>query len=74
MSGWLIRVHYSLALFFLIVSVGAHYSCLGHGKMHFAMTWYSFVFPNTGLTVRPSFFSRERHSASKPSETFETFD
>ena len=43
----------SLALFFFLVSLGAHWSCVGHDRMHFAMTWYSFVFPNTGLTVSP---------------------
>ena len=47
-----------LALFFLLVSIGAHWNCIGHGKIPFAMTWYSFVFPQTGLTVSPCRLSR----------------
>ena len=42
---------WGLALWFFFVSVGAHYSCAARGKMDFAMTWYSFVFPNTALTT-----------------------
>ena len=42
---------WGLALWFFMVSVGAHWSCVGHGKMSFAMTWYSFVFPNTALVT-----------------------
>lgn len=40
-----------LALWFFFISVFAHYSCVGTGKMHFAMTWYSFIFPNTALVT-----------------------
>ena len=47
MGLWL----WGLALWFFIVSVGAHWSCARRGKMDFAMTWYSFVFPNTALTT-----------------------
>ncbi|KAJ4994086.1 c4-dicarboxylate transporter malic acid transporter [Stagonosporopsis vannaccii] len=46
MGLWL----WGLALWFFFVSVGAHWSCARRGKMDFAMTWYSFVFPNTALT------------------------
>ncbi|KAI9686921.1 MAG: hypothetical protein M1822_002674 [Bathelium mastoideum] len=42
---------WGLALWFFIVSVGAHWSCVAHGRMTFAMTWYSFVFPNTALVT-----------------------
>ncbi|KAH9871710.1 hypothetical protein J1614_005966 [Plenodomus biglobosus] len=43
---------WGLALWFFFVSVGAHWSCAaGRGKMDFAMTWYSFIFPNTALTT-----------------------
>jgi len=42
---------WGLALWFFFVSVGAHWSCARRGKMDFAMTWYSFVFPNTALTT-----------------------
>jgi len=41
----------SLAIWFFFVSVGAHFSCIAQGRMHFAMNWYSFVFPNTALTT-----------------------
>lgn len=47
MGLWL----WGLALWFFFVSVGAHWSCARRGKMDFAMTWYSFVFPNTALTT-----------------------
>ena len=47
MGLWL----WGLALWFFFVSVGAHYSCARRGKMDFAMTWYSFIFPNTALTT-----------------------
>ncbi|OAL49590.1 hypothetical protein IQ07DRAFT_60870 [Pyrenochaeta sp. DS3sAY3a] len=42
---------WGLALWFFFVSVGAHWSCARRGKLDFAMTWYSFVFPNTALTT-----------------------
>ena len=42
---------WGLALWFFLVSVGAHWSCAGRGKLDFAMTWYSFIFPNTALTT-----------------------
>lgn len=47
MGLWL----WGLAFWFFIVSVGAHYSCVRDGRMTFAMTWYSYIFPNTGLTT-----------------------
>lgn len=47
MGLWL----WGLALWFFFISVGAHWSCARRGKMDFAMTWYSFVFPNTALTT-----------------------
>ncbi|KAK8192531.1 hypothetical protein M8818_007701 [Zalaria obscura] len=48
-ANWMGLWLWGLAIFFFTVSVGAHWSCVGHGKMHFAMTWYSFIFPNTAL-------------------------
>ncbi|KAH7346123.1 voltage-dependent anion channel [Pyrenochaeta sp. MPI-SDFR-AT-0127] len=42
---------WGLALWFFFISVGAHWSCATRGKLDFAMTWYSFVFPNTALTT-----------------------
>ncbi|KAB8339325.1 hypothetical protein FH972_022258 [Carpinus fangiana] len=46
MGIWL----YGLAVWFFIVSIGAHWSCIGSNKLHFAMTWNAFIFPNTALT------------------------
>lgn len=45
MSLWI----WGLAIWFFIISVGAHWSCVKHGQMTFAMTWFSYVFPNTAL-------------------------
>ena len=47
MSLWI----WGLALWFFLVSVGAHWSCVGPNKMVFSMTWYSYVFPNTALVT-----------------------
>lgn len=47
MGLWL----WGLALWFFLVSVGAHWSCMRKGRLDFAMTWYSFIFPNTALTT-----------------------
>ncbi|KAJ5373812.1 hypothetical protein N7517_005818 [Penicillium concentricum] len=40
---------WGLAIFFFIIASAAHWSAIGHGRMVFSMTWYSFVFPNTAL-------------------------
>jgi tellurite resistance protein TehA-like permease len=45
---------WGLCLWFFIVSVGAHWQVIfhwGHPEhhIHFDMTWYSFVFPNTAM-------------------------
>ncbi|GAM84080.1 hypothetical protein ANO11243_020720 [Dothideomycetidae sp. 11243] len=50
-ANWMGIWLWGLAIFFFIVSLGANVSCVGSKKFHFAMTWYSFVFPNTGLTT-----------------------
>jgi hypothetical protein len=42
---------WGLAMWFCIVSIGAHWSCVRKGRMTFAMTFYSYVFPNTALTT-----------------------
>lgn len=47
MGLWL----WGLAIWFFLVSVGAHWSCLRDRQMTFAMTWYSYIFPNTGECV-----------------------
>ncbi|KAK5169842.1 uncharacterized protein LTR77_005820 [Saxophila tyrrhenica] len=50
-SAWFGLWLWGLAFWFFIVSVGAHWSCVRDGRMTFAMTWYSFIFPNTALTT-----------------------
>ena len=45
MSLWI----WGLAFWFFFISVGAHWSCVKHGRMTFTMTWFSYVFPNTAL-------------------------
>ncbi|KAI9797282.1 MAG: hypothetical protein M1833_005578 [Piccolia ochrophora] len=50
-ANWVGIWLWGLAVWFFIVSVGAHWSCLGHGGLHFSLTWFSFVFPNTALVT-----------------------
>ncbi|KAL9118266.1 MAG: hypothetical protein Q9187_005190 [Circinaria calcarea] len=50
-ADWAALWLWGLAIWFFIVSVGAHVSCFGHGGPQFAMTWFSFVFPNTALAT-----------------------
>jgi len=50
-ANWVGLWLWGLALWFFFISVGAHWSCAARGKLDFAMTWYSFVFPNTALTT-----------------------
>ena len=47
-GNWMCLWLWGLALWFFLVSLMAHWSCV-KGRMHFAMTWYSFIFPNTAL-------------------------
>jgi tellurite resistance protein TehA-like permease len=46
---------WGLCLWFFIVSVGAHWQVIRwkhpEHHIHFDMTWYSFVFPNTAMIV-----------------------
>lgn len=48
MANWMGLWLWGLAWWFFIVSVGAHWSTVRHGRGKFAMTFYSYVFPNTG--------------------------
>lgn len=41
----------SLALFFFFISISAHWSVIGPGRMVFTMGWYAFIFPNTSLVT-----------------------
>ncbi|KIW08023.1 uncharacterized protein PV09_00968 [Verruconis gallopava] len=51
LANWAGMWLWGLAIWLFLISVGAHFSCAARGKMDFAMTWYSFVFPNTALTT-----------------------
>lgn len=51
MANWVGIWLWGLAFWFFFVSVGAHASPATRRKMDFAMTWYSFIFPNTALTT-----------------------
>ncbi|SMR45706.1 unnamed protein product [Zymoseptoria tritici ST99CH_1E4] len=50
-SIWVGLWLWGLAIWFFLVSVGAHWSCVRKGTLGFAMTFYSYVFPNTALTT-----------------------
>lgn len=54
-ANWLGIWLWGLAIFFFMVSAGANTTGVASGRMVFAMNWYSFVFPNTGLIVSSSF-------------------
>ena len=65
LSNWVGLWLWGMALWFFLISVGSHWSLLTHGnRMSFAMTWFSFVFPNTAL-VTATFAVGEAFS-SKP--------
>ena len=50
LANWVGIWLWGLALWFFFVSVGAHWSCLSH-PWNFAMTWNSYIFPNTALVM-----------------------
>lgn len=51
MSAWMSLWIWGLAVWFFLITLGAHWSCIDHHKMVFTMTWFSFVFPNTALVT-----------------------
>lgn len=51
LANWAGLWLWGLALWFFFVSVGAHWTPLTNWRMDFGMTWFSFVFPNTALTI-----------------------
>lgn len=61
---------WGLAVWLFLVSVGAHYSCATRGKLDFAMTWYSFVFPNTALTTSTFAISYALHGDLTEASSF----
>ena len=50
LKGWCELTISSFALWWFFVSVGAHWACV-RNRLPFAMTWFSFVFPNTALVT-----------------------
>ncbi|EMC93090.1 hypothetical protein BAUCODRAFT_46942, partial [Baudoinia panamericana UAMH 10762] len=50
-ANWMGLWLWGLAIWFFIVSVGAHWSTVAHGRGKFAMTFWSYIFPNTALTT-----------------------
>lgn len=49
MASWCCLWLWGLAMWFFCISVGAHWSCVQHGRMTFSMSWFSYVFPQTAL-------------------------
>jgi tellurite resistance protein TehA-like permease len=49
LANWVGLWLWGLALWFFFVSVFAHWSTVKHNRWRFAMTWWSYVFPNTAL-------------------------
>jgi hypothetical protein len=49
LANWVGLWLWGLAIWFCFVSVFAHWSTVKHNRWRFAMTWYSYVFPNTAL-------------------------
>ncbi|KAK4570309.1 hypothetical protein LTR86_002389 [Recurvomyces mirabilis] len=64
MANWAGLWLWGLAIWFFFVSVGAHYSTVREGGVKFAMTFYSYVFPNTALTA--STFAIAKALKNKP--------
>jgi len=50
-ANWVGIWLWGLAMWFFFVAAAAHFSSVTHHRLHFAMNWYSFVFPNTALTT-----------------------
>ncbi|WPH02860.1 Hypothetical protein R9X50_00572800 [Acrodontium crateriforme] len=51
LANWAGLWLWGLAIWFFLVSVGAHWSTIRHGRGRFSMTFYSYIFPNTALTT-----------------------
>lgn len=67
-ANWMGLWLWGLAIWFFLVSVGAHWSTVRHGRGKFAMTFYSYIFPNTG-TFCISFTNLDTQSCSPPTNT-----
>jgi tellurite resistance protein TehA-like permease len=51
MANWWGIWLWGLAIWWFLVSCGAHFNSAARGRLTFSMTWYSFIFPNTALTT-----------------------
>jgi tellurite resistance protein TehA-like permease len=51
MANWWGIWLWGLAIWWFLVSCGAHFGPARRGRLHFSMTWFSFIFPNTALTT-----------------------
>lgn len=51
MANWWGIWLWALAIWWFLVSCGAHFNSAARGRLTFSMTWYSFIFPNTALTT-----------------------
>lgn len=38
-------------MFFFMVSAAAHARCIRDGRLSFTLSWYTFLFPNSGLVT-----------------------
>jgi tellurite resistance protein TehA-like permease len=70
LANWAGMWLWGLAVWLFIISVGAHWSCASRGKLDFAMTWYSFVFPNTALTTSTFAISYALHGDETTAKDF----
>ncbi|QDS75700.1 hypothetical protein FKW77_007892 [Venturia effusa] len=61
MANWWGVWLWGLACWWFLVSCGAHFGPARKGKLHFAMTWFSFIFPNTALTTSTFAVSKALH-------------
>ncbi|KAF2432816.1 hypothetical protein EJ08DRAFT_695216 [Tothia fuscella] len=50
-ANWIGIWLWGLAMWFFFVAIAAHFTSVAHKRLHFAMNWYSFVFPNTALAT-----------------------
>ncbi|MCJ1472742.1 hypothetical protein MMC13_001391 [Lambiella insularis] len=51
MADWIALWLWGVAIWFFMVSLGAHWDSIRHRNLTFTMSWYSFIFPNTALVT-----------------------
>ncbi|KAK5135248.1 hypothetical protein LTR08_005498 [Meristemomyces frigidus] len=73
-ANWLGLWLWGLAFWFFFVSVGAHWSIIRNGRGKFSMTFYSYIFPNTGAYHFTQPLAAQAHTKrSPPALTTATF-